>query len=302
MADYKKVTEHFPSLRPYANPNLVKRHGNVLTYRPNIQSPSITTDNRGFRRTVFKGESVFVSRSGSYEEIDVVLGSSHLFGVAAESDADTIPSMLGELMDQRVLSLTMPDAIVTDLVRAASLAIRPATINNLYLFPGGTFGRFCSSGLCSPMDGPPSGFEYPAEEYAARRARVDAETMFANMVRFQTTAIRQLNDFANKQGFKLIVVSERTFFEKEMPTAYELEAKLGEAANDAHKERFDRHLQYAVRYHDEVMGPLVEEGVTVIEYPDPQAIEFIDEFHPTPASNRMIAEHLAAKIAALAAS
>ncbi len=296
MANYKTVFEHYPEMRPYMNPQLNMRRGAVMTYRANVQTKQLTTDSRGFRRSIIAGETILVSRISAYDDVDAVLGSSHVFGMGAKSDADTMASRLGEVTNRRVVSLNLPEATTTDLVMAASQVLDPRRLNKIYLFPGGTFSRFCLLGLSSPMDGPPTTFAYSPEEFEQRVLKVDPGQMFDNFVRYQLKGIRRFATFAKNQDIELVIVSERTFFEKQTPTAYELKAELGTPANKSQEARFERHKAYAGRYLDEVIAPLRDEGLLLIDYPEADTIEFIDEFHPSPAAVGKIAEHLVASI------
>jgi hypothetical protein len=84
-----RMPRYFPSAQDYLQQRKWVRRGDMLGYALGAQTPSFSTDAFGFRHTRFEG------RVGEYDRLELVLGSSHIFGFALSHNGETLPCELG---------------------------------------------------------------------------------------------------------------------------------------------------------------------------------------------------------------
>lgn len=85
MANYRSILRHFPAGQDYLQQRKWVRRGDVLAYAPNACTPSFSTDALGFRHTSFGGRDVGVADIEAFEQIGLILGSSHPISSASRS-------------------------------------------------------------------------------------------------------------------------------------------------------------------------------------------------------------------------
>lgn len=295
MADYEIVTKHFPAMAFYLRPGVVRRQGERVTYRPNVIDSRLNTDTSAIRRTSFGGTDFTFSRNATFDKFDLLAGSSHIFGFGLQNDSETLASRLSDEVGRPVFSLALPEADTRDLIQFFRTSARKDRTTALYLASGGTFSRFCIFGQANPIDGPPALVKAQSEEFMQRCAEADTDASFDFLVKYQLRTIRNLAELAVSGQVGFFLLNERTFFDKTAPSAYEAEAKLGEAAGKQQALQFERMRAYQDRYRTDVIEVLRADGISVLDYPPADELSFIDEYHPDAASIARIAVHIAAQ-------
>ncbi len=290
MANYKEIAKKHPAVTAYLRARIWARQGDLLTYRPNTQTRFFSIDSLGFRRSVFEGESFSVERSVPQDKYSVVLGSSHVFGFGLPGNEHTLSSRFAAKLGHPTLNVSFPEANTGDVCGAALGRFKPEKLDTVVLFPGGSFTRFCYTGICSPLDGPPT--IHGRAEHRQMTGTADAPEMFENLLRYQKRSILRLARACSKQEIELAVVDEATFFEKSNPTEAEIEAKLGTSPQPQGQERFDRHRRYIGPYREQLFPALRAENIKILDVGPLHDIDFIDEFHYDSPSVQRIVDRL----------
>ncbi len=294
MANYKLVAKKHPTVVPYLRARIWQRQGETLIYRPMAQTNAFSTDSLGFRKSTFDGDSFSVDRSIPYDHYSVILGSSHMFGFGLPGNEDTMASRMAAKLGHPVLNMSLPEANTNDLMNAAAKHLDPKRLHTAILFPGGSFTRFCYTGLCSPFDGPPPLHVKAADQKGGENA--DSPEMFENLLRFQKRHIVKMAEAFARTSGSLYVVDEATFLEKSEPSEAEIEGKLGIAPQPQGQIRFERHKKLIGPYRERLFADLKSEGIKVLEFGSVDDITFIDEFHYDAPSVERIVERLYGQI------
>ncbi|KQT34353.1 hypothetical protein [Methylophilus sp. Leaf414] len=92
--------QHSPIIADYEQVGLVWRPYVMRLSRPNQITPSVQTDDVGFRVSYFKGAVFSFQQYRSSEDASVLLGNSVAFGVGASNDTCSLASQLAEIANQ----------------------------------------------------------------------------------------------------------------------------------------------------------------------------------------------------------
>lgn len=293
MANYKAIAQQYPSTLPYLRARIWAREGGILIYRPSQTTIAFSTDAFGFRRSTFEGETTSVERKSSLDKYSLVLGSSHVFGFGLPGNNATFASTFAARLGHPVLNLCLPEANTGDLVKSLETHIDPAKVDRAILFPGGSFTRFCYSGVSSPIDGPPG----PQASAEASFENADAPQMLENLVRYQMRHIARMAEIFAAADVPFYVVDDLTFFEKSEPTEVERLNGLGTPAAPQGQPRFDRHRRTIGTYREGLFPQLAGKDIRVLDFGGVDDIDFIDEFHYNAQSIGMIVDRLVPQMA-----
>lgn len=92
--------QHSPIIADYEKVGLVWRPYVMRLSRPNQITPSVQTDDMGFRVSYFKGEVFSFQQYRSSGDASVLLGNSVAFGVGASNDTYSLASQLAKIGNQ----------------------------------------------------------------------------------------------------------------------------------------------------------------------------------------------------------
>lgn len=295
MANFNIVAQQHPQFELYLRPQLHKKMGDRVVYRPLIQTKFFQTDARGVRRTYFGDDYVSFSRASTAGPFDLLLGSSQVFGSGLADDKETLASQLALNSGRLAFGAAMPEAATAELLRVLQEFGHPTETKNVFLFPIGSFTRFTITGLANPIDGPPALSRPNLDELRKKGLEANTEDMFDYLVRYQLKSIRKIAETCELSRIPFFLVSERTFFDKTTATDYEKAAELGTPGDEHQARRFELMRTYSARHREAVFDALKAEGVKVIDYPPADELSFIDEFHlDAPSTARvgaLLAQH-----------
>jgi len=77
----------------------------------NFSSSEVNTDKFGFRLSEFKGTTVSLDNIKDFEQVNILIGGSTVFGVGSSGDGATISSLLGQLTGEPWLNLGVRAAV-----------------------------------------------------------------------------------------------------------------------------------------------------------------------------------------------
>lgn len=280
MADYRKIARHHPEVRDYIRLRKWVYRGETVSYGPNIESETLSTDRTGYRNSVWKGRRHTLAdciESGRY---GLVMGPSNVYGFGVPSDAHTIPSRVGEMLGVPFANIGLPEghtrnlfAILLNLCTRAKH--KPSAV---LLLSGGDFTGWAYSGIADPVFGPPNilQLKHAAAELNGRTDPVASLQPMLAASRLWTVAIAQL---CRSQNIALVFGNDTTFFEKRERDAYDLDCRLGEAGGAGQKLQFEIHRKLGGRFYAQ-RAQLSERLDVPLAGPGPSnQIGFVDEFH-----------------------
>src|SRR3954447_26246918 len=158
MANYQSIARLRPEVRQFIRNRRWVHRGDIVTYGPNTNCESFSTDSAGFRHSVFDGETLSVDDCLRRERYGLVLGSSNLYSFGLAGNENTIPSRLAAEFGFPFANISIPEAngrnlfaLLTALV--AKAAHPPAVV--LYM-SGGDFTGFCYTYIADPVFGSPN--------------------------------------------------------------------------------------------------------------------------------------------------
>ncbi len=290
MANYQKIAEDYPAVPIYLRARIWGRRAETLIYRPNNSTRAFATDGLGFRHSAFEGDAYQVGRSVGTDKFSLVLGSSHIFGFGLPGNEHTIPSRFAEKLGHPVLNMSLPEANSGDFLTFIKYYLEGKKPQHVIMFPGGSFTRFCYTGLCSPMDGPPP--VHGTSPMQSLNSLTDTPEMFEHLLRYQKRCALKLAELYGQLGSSFYVVNEGTFFEKAKPSEIEVKNGLGTAAQEQGNRRFERHREHIGPYRERLFPELRNAGIKVLDFGSVDDINFIDEFHYDSPSIQMIVDRL----------
>jgi hypothetical protein len=287
MANARALARNFPATLTYKGRRHWVRRGDVLAYAPKLQTAAFSTDEFGFRHTVFEGRDIGLRDVAALPRVGILLGSSHVFGFGLNSNAETLASNLSSLIGYPILNISFPEAdsrtLHTMLVRLLRSFERRIAV--VIVINGGEFTRYCFTEQADPVFGPPS---LPLGDQV--RQAVDDGRQFANMLQFVTFWMRSFGTLSSRARVRLVFGADVTFFEKSIADEIEQRCELGVARTPSHEKRFGAHRRTFGEIFDHRRQVATEAGLTLMSYPPPDELLFIDEFHYRAQSQRLIAE------------
>lgn len=307
MANYRAIVRNFPGAADYLR-HATKwvRRGDVFAYRPLIATSSFSTDALGFRHTHFEGRDIGLGEIQSCPRVGLVLGSSHVFGFGLKSNSETLPSCLSEGLGYPFFGIAFPEADTRTLHAAfARLAQQFADrIQQVFLITGGDYTRFCYTGLADPLFGPPL---LPLEPQGATSAELQSEgdvpadepRQFANILQFNLFWTMRCILLARQSRIPFTLVDDITFFEKSAPDHLEQICQLGMSESQSQRTRFEIHERHKDTFQAERRQFVSNQGLPFAQFPDPDRILYIDEYHFRAETQRLLAQTLVEHISGI---
>lgn len=107
-----KRWEIFPQLRSYDEmPGNIFIPFALTAGAKNVNTPEISTDEDGYRFSVFNGKKVSPSSCNTIDPVNIVVGGSTAFGVGSSDDSTTLPSYLHEITGEQWINLGVRGAV-----------------------------------------------------------------------------------------------------------------------------------------------------------------------------------------------
>src|SRR5262245_8479501 len=296
MANYRAIIRQFPCVVDYLR-HATKwvRRGDVLAYPALVRTSSFSTDAFGFRHTYFEGREIGIGDIHAYPRIGLVLGSSHVFGFGLSHNSETLPSRLSELLGYPFVGIVFPEADTRTLHAVLARITRQFAerIQHVILIAGGDFTRFCFSGIADPLFGSPM---LPQESSVDMVA--DEPRQVANILQFSLFWTASCIETAAQSGVRLTLADDLTFFEKSAPDALEQTCQLGIAHAPSQRKRFENHVRHRSNLHAQRRQCVSTRGWVFAQFPDPDKLLYVDEYHYRVESQRLIAQVLAEQLIA----
>ena len=296
MADHSKVLEHYPAMADFNIKELIRTRGDVLCYRANLQRGSFSTDERGFRHSIFQGRTMSVSDCMRSERYGIVLGASNIFAVGLAGNENCMASLLAERFGFPFANAAMPggnsrnlNALLTGLV--AQTARRPAVV---VLSNGGDLANFCESSMADPIFGSPNRLQVKVHNDAGITA--DADNQLPGLLAFMSLWTTMTARRCRRLKAALVMVHQSTFFEKTKPSAIELDCALGQPSRSRNAPMFDRFSKYNAPFFAHRKEVAERLGVPLAGLGLSDQLTYIDEFHCTGEGTRILAQDVGDKI------
>ena len=280
MADYQKIMRLRPEVREYVRNGGWVHRGDVVTYKPGRQCSAFSTDDEGFRHTMFAGQPLSVADCAQQSRYGVVLGSSHVFGFGLPGNEHSIPSVLSERLGFPFANIGLPEASSRNLfsVLLALVARSPNPPAGIVLLSGGDFTSFCYTTMADPVFGSPNirQFKTAVEERGGRPA---PGTQIQSLLLFTTLWTRAIADLCRANSIPLIFGDDTTFFEKAEPTPIERQSRLGTARHETQQRQFATHKAFFPKFREQRASIAGKLGITIVGTESTNALGFTDEFH-----------------------
>jgi hypothetical protein len=298
MANFREIVRNFPAVRGYGGQRNWVRRGDVLAYQPDLRTPTVSTDGLGFRHTMYRDRALSVSDIPKLDRVALLLGSSHVFGYGLGSNAETLASRLSEELGYPVLSVCFPEADARTVAATFLRLLRSygRKIDRCFFVSGGDFTRFCYSGRADPVFGVPI-VELLHRGKAPPSADRDLERPLENLNRFLDFWFTIMFEAGKVFGCRLVLVEDRTFFEKSVGDALEQRCALGESASPGMQTRFDLHRNGVLTFGLARRALAERLGCQLLFFPEPDELLYIDEYHYRAETQALAARVLAAQLA-----
>jgi len=293
MANFEQILRHRPHYAEFIFTKTFRHRGEVLGFPPNYQGKSFTTDERGYRHTVFNGQTMSVAeivRGGRY---GIVLGTSRAFASGVAGNHNTIPSLLSERFGFPFANVSLPHASTRNLfsllypmmMRPRS---RPAAVVQ---FTTGDLTGLCYTSHADPIFGSPNPKQLKTIEEGPT-VLVEPERALEDMLSFTSLWTRAIADLCRRAGVPMVIPHDTSFFEKRHPSDREIECELGKPVYRYERRWFSNHKKFAERFHNRRAGlaerlkvPLAGPGAT-------NDLGFIDEFHYDEDGTKAMASYI----------
>ena len=297
MADLNTLMRIRPEYGAFLNRRNVVHRGEVVVFRPNSRTRFFSTDTGGFRHSVLDGEPYSVSDALKHDRYGMVLGSSHIFGIGLVGDESTLPSVLSERFGFPFANVSLPEGNSRNLFSLlnAFLARAPRPPAVVIHFSGGDFTSFCYGGAADAVFGSPN---LKQIENASKQAPsyAPAEQYVPALLAFTTLWTRSIVQLCRAQGVPLILGNDTTFFEKEVPSEYELQCKLGSPFNALQEHWFPTHRRFFPQFLARRKEIATNFSVPLVGPGPRNDLTFVDEFHYDAAGTRAFADEIAQAI------
>ncbi len=281
MANYQTIMRLRPEVREFIRNRRWVHRGDVVAYGGNISGEHFSTDNMGFRHSVFGGETRSVADCVQSDRYGLVLGPSSVYGFGLAGNAHTMPSVLAERFGFPFGNLGLPEGNSRNLfgVLLAIIARAPKPPAAVVHISGGDFTNFCYTGFGDAVFGSPNlrQIAMALEERGGRPPPVASQIQ--PLLGFTTLWIRAIAELCRARGIPLVLGDDTTFFEKAEPSQIERDSELGKSFSPAQARQFATHCQFVEHYHSRRREVAEALGVPLAGPGKVNAIGFIDEFH-----------------------
>lgn len=301
MANYEAIMRLRPEVRPFVRNRRWVHRGDVISYGPNVSNDEFSTDQAGFRHSMFKGETLSLTDCAARDRYGLVLGPSSVYGFGLAGNEHTMPSLLAERFGFPFANVGMPEGnsrtMFAMLMAIVARAKRPPSA--VVHISGGDYTSFCYTSIADPVFGPPN-IKQIAMVLKERGGKLPApERQIKPLLAFTSMWIRAIAQLCRASKIPLVLADDTTFFEKRKPSALERECELGKPFGDSQARQFDCHRKFVDDYHgrrkqvaDALGVPLAGPGKT-------NTLGFIDEFHYDRDGTRALCDDFAAGLAPL---
>ena len=103
----------------------------------NYRSENINTDSDGFRFTKYKDGYILPNDIEKFEEVNIIIGNSTLFGVGVSNDDNTIASKLSKISKEPWLNISIRGAVsLTEYIHAIRYIYKAKKVKNIIIFSG----------------------------------------------------------------------------------------------------------------------------------------------------------------------
>lgn len=298
MANYRAIVRRFPAVRDYLQTVKWVRRGDVQAYQPNLSCAAFSTDQLGFRHTLFGGAELSLAGADRIPRFGLILGSSHIFGFGLSANGQTLASHLSNLVGFPFFAVCYPEAdsrtLCATLLRI--LSDFGDRVSHVILVPGGDFTRFCYTGYADPLFGPPMlPNEHDAAGLSASAPRQDLE--FERITQFRRFWTKQCFEAASRAGAEFLILEDATIFEKTARDQIEIDCGLGVPHSAIQRTRFDAHKRHSPGGLPAEHAFALAQGMRLAPFPPADELLFIDEYHYRDETQALIARTLAPVIA-----
>lgn len=280
MANYQSIVRLRPEVRQFISNRRWVHRGDVLAYGPNVSCEGFSTDQAGFRHSVFKGEHLSVRECVSRDRYGLVLGPSSVYGFGLAGNENTMPSVLAERFGFPFANIGLPEGNSRNLCSLlASFIVRAPRPPSIVLhISGGDFTSFCYTSIADPVFGSPN-LKQMQMALKERGGRVSPDQQIQQLLAFTSLWIRAVAQICRLRKIPLVLADDTTFFEKRKPSAIERESELGKASTKAQERQFETHKKFVKDYHARRVALADNLGVPLAGPGLKNNIGFIDEFH-----------------------
>jgi hypothetical protein len=280
MANYPSIIRLRPEIRDFIRNRVWVHRGDVVAYGPNIRCDSFSTDQAGFRHSMFKGATLAVTDCVRRKRYGLVLGPSSVYGFGLAGNENTMPSLLAERFDFPFANVGLPEGNSRNLfgMLTAIIARAPNPPSAVIHISGGDFTNFCYTGIADPVFGSPN-LKQMQMAVKERGGRPPANRQMQRLLAFTSLWIRAVAELCGSRKIPLVLADDSTFFEKSKPNDTDRQAELGTPLNAAQKRQFDTHRQFVGAYHAQRKGVAAALGVTLAGPGRTNDLGFVDEFH-----------------------
>jgi hypothetical protein len=281
MANYESIMRLRPEVREFVRNRRWVHRGDVLFYGANTKGEHFSTDQNGFRHSVFKGKTISSKDVVDYPRYGLILGPSNVYGFGLSGNENTMGSVLAEQFGFPFLNAGLPEGNSRNLF-SLLLAIlgrgraKPAVVLHL---SGGDFTSFCYTSIADPIFGPPN-LKQISEVIKERGGKLPpAKQQMPALLAFTSTWIQAMGRLCKQAGVPFVLGEDVTFFEKAKANEIEVKSGLGEGKTKAQERQFQTHKDYVRTYHDRRQALAKSLGVPLPGPSFGNDIGFVDEFH-----------------------
>ena len=297
MANYEAIMRLRPEVREFVRNRRWVHRGDVLFYGANTKGEHFSTDQGGFRHSVFKGKTVGIPDIANYQRYGLVLGPSNVYGFGLAGNENTIPSVLAEHFGFPFFNMGLPEGNSRSLfsLLMATLARAQRKPDIVLHLSGGDFTSFCYTAVADPVFGPPN-LKQMDMVIKERGGRPDPAKQITPLLNFTALWIKAMGRLCRSARVPFVLGEDVTFFEKAGPTGLDMECELGKPLGKRQELQFETHKNFVRAYHDRRQAVAKSLGVPLPGPSFGNDIGFIDEFHYDREGTRALCDHFAAAI------
>jgi len=282
-----------PEVRQFIRNRRWVHRGEAVVYGANTRCDAFSTDEQGFRHSVFNGKTLSVADCLKAKKYGIVLGSSHLYGFGLAGNQNTIPSLLAEQFGMPFANVSIPEANsrnLHSLLKGCFAASKrpPAVVVHM---SGGDFTSFCFSSLADPIFGSPN-LKQIESALAERGIAPDPELFFPALLSFNGFWTKLISQLCETREVPLLLASDTTFFEKTEPSDLERRCKLGIPSGSEQARQFETHKKYFARFCEHRTGLASKLGLPIAGPGPANDLSYVDEFHyDKPGTQQLVADY-----------
>ena len=281
MANYETIMRLRPEVREFVRNRRWVHRGDVLFYGANTKGEHFSTDQGGFRHSVFKGKTLGVPEILKYPRYGLVLGPSSVYGFGLAGNENTLPSVLGERLGFPFANIGLPEGNSRSLfsLLMATIARAPRRPSAVLHISGGDYTSFCYTSIADPVFGPPNLKQMAMVMKERGGKRPKSDNQIEPLLTFTATWIRAIAQLCKSARVPLVLADDTTFFEKVSPSEFDKEAELGKPFGKSQELQFETHKKFVEHYHGRRKHVAEKVGVPLVGPGKTNSIGFVDEFH-----------------------